>query len=364
MKMQCTKKNLNAGLQICSRIIGGGNALPILNNILLRTEKGRLKLTTTNLEMAVNTWVGGKVVEDGELTVPAKLLNELVANLLTEKLTISTEKTDLLLEGENAKTHINGLGVEDFPLIPGGEGGVYTKLSGKALREGIGEVGFAAAFSETQPEISGVLFSFEGKGLTLATTDRYRLAEVKIPLGEEVGSNRQVIVPTRAVNEASRSMGEGTIEVFLKEGQICLRTEEVELISRLIEGQYPDYKQIVPQNFTTQAELKRGEFVQALKAASLFAGDTNNIELELNPPGKQVVIKSQAVQVGGSEIRLFGELTGEKNAAVFNYRYLLECLNNLPDEQVSLRVINSSSPAALVPAGRDNYLYIVMPIKI
>jgi DNA polymerase-3 subunit beta len=136
------------------------------------------------------------------------------------------------------------------------------------------------------------------------------------------------------------------------------------LVSRLIEGQYPDYKQIIPKNFSTEAEVEKDQFIQSLKGASLFASENNNIELDLNPQNKQIVIKSQSAQVGDSEMRLDAKFTGEKNSIIFNYRYLLECLNNLTDEKVTLKVISSSSPAALSPVGRENYLYIVMPIKI
>ncbi|MDP3741127.1 MAG: DNA polymerase III subunit beta [bacterium] len=364
MKVICTKKNLGIGLQQCSRIIGGGGALPILNNILLKTDNGRLKISSTNLEIAVNTWVGGKVEEEGEITVPAILINDYVGNLLSEKVTLTTKNQTLLLEGEKAQTHIKGLSAEDFPLIPKIGDESYTKIEGANLQAAISGVAFASAYSETQPEISGVLFTLEEKTLTIAATDRYRLAEARIELEDTVPAPRQVIIPHRAVAEIGRMAGGGVVEVFLTEGQICMKTDSSELISRLIEGQYPDYKQIIPKGFGTEAVLGRGDFMQSLKAASLFAIDNNNIELEINPQTKKVLIKSQSAQVGDSEIEVEAEITGAKNSIMFNYRYLLDCLNNLPDEKIKLMVINSASPAQIMPQGRDNYLYIVMPIKI
>lgn len=365
MKILCTKKNLNQGLLTTSRIIGSANTLPILNNILLKTDKGQLKLSSTNLEMAVSTWVAGKVEEEGEITIPAKLINEYITNLLADKITLQSEKQNLTVEGENAKTHIKGMSAEEFPLIPEVGEDLYTKVNGKELGKTLKEVGFAAAYSETQPEISGVLFDFEGKILTLAATDRYRLAEGKIALEAEVSAPRQLIIPARAVAEISRIASDGVVEVFLKEGQVCFKTAGVELVSRQIEGQFPDYKQIIPNNFTTETVVERVGFVQALKAASLFATESNNIELELNPQTKQVLIKSQSAQTGDSEIRLTAvDISGGKNSIIFNYRYLLECLNNLADEDVTLKVINPASPAEIIPGKRDNYLYIVMPIKI
>jgi len=364
MKAVCTKKNLNKGLQTTSRIIGSGNTLPILNNILFKTDEGRLKLSSTNLEMAINTWVGGKIEEEGEITVPARLVNEYINNLLTEKVTISSKNQSLSIESEKAKTNINGLPPEDFPLIPKVTETVYAKADAQEFQHAIREVAFAAAYSETQPEISGILFIFEDKILTMAATDRYRLAEGKVKLTEGVGELKQVIVPARAVVELNRILESGVVEIFLSEGQFCAKTADTELVSRLIEGQYPDYKQIIPKSFSTEAAVNKEEFIQSLKAASVLAGDNNNVELLFNPQTKLVTIKSQSAQSGESEINLDGEFIGEKNSIIFNYRYLLECLNNLGDEKVIFKIINSSSPAEIVPAERDDYLYIVMPIKI
>ena len=364
MKMVCTKKNLNIGLVTTSRIIGSGNTLPILNNILLKTDEGRLKLSSTNLEIAINTWIGGKIEEEGEITVPARLVNDYVNNLLADKITISSKNQTLFIEAEKANTHIKGLSSEEFPLIPQIKNGVFVKLNAEVLVKTIKEVTFAASYSETQPEISGILFSFEGKTLTLAATDRYRLTEGRLELLEVVNTARQVIVPARAVNELGRILSSGVVEIYLTDGQICFKTLDTELVSRLIDGQYPDYKQIIPKNFSTEAEVDKIQLIQSLKAASLFASENNNIELDLTPQNKQIMIKSQSAQTGDSEIRLDAVVVGEKNSIIFNYRYLLECLNNLNDEKIILKVINSSSPAEIVPFGRDNYLYIVMPIKI
>ncbi|OGE77875.1 MAG: DNA polymerase III subunit beta [Candidatus Doudnabacteria bacterium RIFCSPHIGHO2_01_FULL_46_14] len=314
--------------------------------------------------MAINTWVGGKIEEEGEITVPARLINDYVNNIVSEKITITSKNQTLLLEAQNTQTHIKGLSPEEFPLIPEIKEDGFVKIDGKELSAAIKEVTFSAAFSETQPEISGVLFVFEENTLTLAATDRYRLAEAKVKLQSPITSAKQVIVPARAVNEIGRVMGSGVVEIFLGEGQICFRAPDIELISRLIEGQYPDYKQIIPKNYATEAEVSREEFIQSLKAASLFASENNNIELDLNPQNKLITIKSQSSQVGDSEIGLEAKFSGQKNNIIFNYRYLLECLGNLSDEKVMLKIIGASSPAAIVPMGRENYLYIVMPIKI
>ena len=359
MKIVCTKKNLNQGLLTASRVISSGSTLPVLNNILLKTDGGRL-----NLEIAINTWVGGKIDEEGGLTVPARLVNDYVNNILTEKITLTTENQNLFIQTEKSKTHINGMSADEFPLIPKVGDSVYTRIDAKPLQDAISETVFATAFSETQPEISGVCFSFSGKTLTMAATDRYRLAETTVDLLQAVENDRQIILPGRAVHELGRVLTAGPVDVFLNEGQVMFRSSDTELISRLIDGQYPDYKQIIPQNFATEATVDRVAFIQSLKAASLFASDNNNVELDFSPQTKQVLIKSQSSQSGDSEIGTEAEIIGAKNNIIFNFRYILECLNNLKDDAVILKLIDASSPAQIVPAKRTNHQYIVMPIKI
>ena len=363
MKMVCIKKNLTHGLQTTSRVVGGVNSLPILNNILFKTDQGRLRISGTNLEMAVNTWVAGKVEEEGEITIPAKLVSEYIHNLAAEKVTLKTEKLTLKIEGENTETHIKGLPAEEFPLIPDTGEEVFGKLDGEVLKKAISEVVFAAAYSEAQPEISGVLFRFSGNNLELAATDRYRLAESRVNMEQAAPEEKQIIVPARAVSEIGRILGQGVVEIFLREGQACFKNQETEIITRLIDGQYPDYKQIIPTSFSSQAEFDRVALSQAIKAASLFAADNNNIELEFLP-GKELVVAAASAQVGDSRIRVAGDVGGTKNKIIFNYRYLLDCLNILPDEKVVLKVISETAPVAIAPAKRQDFLYIVMPIKV
>jgi len=363
MKAVCKKNNLNTGLATASRIISTNNSLPVLNNILLRTELGRLKISSTNLELAINTWVGGKIEEEGDITIPAKLINDYVNSLTTEKLTISSKNQTLYLETSESKSHIKGLSSEEFPLIPQIQEPLYAKIKGTELAAAIHTVVFAASFSETQPEISGVLFEFNGAELIIAATDRYRLAEARVKVAEKPSETRRIIIPNRSVVELGRVMQGGDVEIYLSEGQIMFKNDSIELISRVIEGLYPDYQQIIPKNFTSEAETEKTEMIRALRAVGLFATDTNNIEIEIDPQGKRVVVRSQANQTGDSEVAVQAETIGRGNKIIFNHKYLLDCLNNLNDERVILKTIDPSSPAAIVPKGREDYIYIVMPIK-
>ena len=240
-----------------------------------------------------------------------------------------------------------------------------VNLDSKVLADGLNQVSFAAAVSETQPELSGVLFNFHEDQLRLAATDRYRLAEKTIALNTPVPP-KKIIVPIRAVAELSRLLSESgeNIEVVTSENQILFRGPNHELISRLVEGEYPDYQQIVPKDFSTQAVVGVDEFVNALKLTGLFVQDTNNVELEIITQEKKVVLKSTSQKFGSNTSWVEAEIEGADNQIIFNYRYILDSLTNLNSQEAVLKIINSGSPAMVVPKGSVDYYYLVMPIKV
>lgn len=365
MKLICTKDNLKRGLFAVSRVVGTGNPLQVLNNILIKTDEGRIRLSSTNLEIGVNTWIGGKIEEEGSLTVPAKLINEYIHNLPTEKVVLeTTDNNTLKLESENYHTSVKGLSADDFPLIPQVQEESLAKIDSQELKNALSETAWASSNNETQPEISGIFMSFEGQELRIAATDRYRLAQRVSQLLEPAKRNKEVIIPSRTIGELYKilSMGVGMVEVYFSESQVMFKFEDTELISRLIDGQYPDYRQIIPKEFKTETEISREEFLHALKATSLFAPDSNNVTVELSQSG--LIVKASSVAAGDNTTQIPAKVTGEDNTAVFNYRYILDCLNNLTEATVTLKMINDASPAQITPVGRDNYLYIVMPIKL
>ncbi|MBI4363546.1 MAG: DNA polymerase III subunit beta, partial [Candidatus Doudnabacteria bacterium] len=358
------KDNLKKGLFAVSRVVGVGNPLQVLNNILVKTDQGRIRLSSTNLEIGVNTWVGGKIEEEGALTVPAKLINEYINNLPTEKVQLTVKDTTLNLISENYKTNIKGLSSEDFPLIPQITDEAFAKIDGAELRDVLSETIWAAAANETQPEISGIFMAFDADKLRVAATDRYRLAERIAQLKEPVRGARDVIVPFRTISELYKilSVSAGVVEVYFSETQVLFKIDETELISRLIDGQYPDYQQIIPKSFKTEATVPREELIHAIKATSLFASESNNVQLEVSE-GNGVKVTASSAAAGENETVVKAKVVGSANSAMFNFRYLLDCLNNLREANVVVKMINDSSPAMIVPEGRTNYSYIVMPIK-
>ncbi len=357
---------MKKGLFIVSRIVGVGNPLQVLNNILLKTDQGRIKLSSTNLEIGVNTWVGGKIEQEGALTVPAKLINEYINNLPSDKVTLaSKDNTTLSIESENYHTSIKGLSYEDFPLIPQVTDETFVKVDSAEFRNALAETIWASAANETQPEISGIFMAFEDDKVRIAATDRYRLAERTVQAMEAARGVKEVIIPSRTVTELYKilTIGKGEVEIYFSESQVLFKFDETELISRLIDGQYPDYRQIIPKGFKTTVDVDKNELVHALKAAALFAPDSNNVTVEVKP-NDGITVAASSMAAGENMAKIKAKVTGDENAAVFNFRYLLDCLNNLPETTVELKMINDASPAAITPKGRDNYIYIVMPIKL
>ena len=365
MKLICTKENLKKGLFVVSRVVGTGNPLQVLNNILIKTDQGRIKLSSTNLEIGVNTWVGAKIEEEGALTVPAKLINEYINNLPTEKVTLETrDNVTLNLESENYHTNIKGLSHEDFPLIPQVSDEAFARIDATELRNAFAETIWASAANETQPEISGIFMGFEQDQVRIAATDRYRLAERTAKLLEPARGVKEVIIPARTVSEVYKilSISRGEVEIYFSDSQVLFKFDETELISRLIDGNYPDYRQIIPKGFKTEVVVKRDDFIHAIKAAALFAPDSNNVTIEVK--AKEITLTASSMNAGENTTQVEAKVKGDENTAVFNYRYLLDCLNNLTEAEVNFKMINDASPAGIVPVGRDNYTYIVMPIKL
>ena len=383
MRIYCTQENLNQGLFVVSHVAAKNTTLPILNNVLIQAFENAIKLSATNLEIGVSCIVRGKVEQEGEFTVQSRLLTDYIGLLPKERVDLSTasgekENQDLALSVscKNHKTKIKGQPATDFPLIPQINKKNLYVISSQKLRQAINQVIFAVSVNETRPEISGVLFNFTDHKLVLATTDSYRLAEKSIDLSKKSnGAVQQVIVPTRTLQELQRILGSfkdpaaiseiDEVEIYLAENQILFILGNIELISRLVEGKYPDYQQIIPQQSNTKVILNVSEFINATKTASLFTrSGIYDVSLEFLPSKKEVTISSANNQLGENVSGLSGESSGDNNNIVVNYRYLLDGLQNIDASQVEISVIDGSNPCVLRPVGKDtDYLYIIMPIK-
>lgn len=369
MKVFCLQENLKKALNIAERIIGRNLTLPVLNNILLSTEKNKLRVSSTNLEIGINYWLAGKIDKEGSITVPAKLINNLIDNLSNKKIELTARNNKLTVKSSDFSANINGISADEFPIIPKIKDKVLLKIKGNLLKNSLSQVVEMASLSESRPEISGVYMNFNKKSVKLVATDSFRLAEKNITLEEDLADgleNQSIIIPQRTAQELTRILGEtdNNISFILSGNQVLFDLNDVQIISRLIEGQYPDYNQIIPKSFQTQVVIDRSEFIKNIKAASLFSSKINDIKLSIKPEKSLVEILAKDADIGENKSQISSKVEGKGLEIIFNYRYLLDGLNNILTDKIILEFNNSASPALIKPIGDISYIYVVMPIKI
>lgn len=380
MKLTCTQENLNKALTIIGKIVNRNATLPILNNFLLEADKGRIKLSSTNLEMGINYWIGGKISEEGKITIPTRLFSNFVANLPNQNIKISQTGNNLKLSCDNYKTEIKGISADDFPLIPKIEGGFEVRVKKILFKEALIQVLPSVSMSESRPEITGVLISFsrlEKNELVLTATDSYRLAEKVVKLNGKNKENngfpssekKSLIVPRNTAQELSRILDNGNdeeLKIIFSESQILFDCGNVNLISRLIEGQYPDYQQIIPTKFKSEIIIDSEEFQKAIKISSLFSDlRTNSVFLKTSNEEKILEVKAEAGEVGKNISKIPVQVKGEETEIVFNHHYLMDGLNSIKAKEVVVKMNDSGSPAVMSAANDKDkdFLYLIMPVR-
>jgi DNA polymerase-3 subunit beta len=386
MKLSCLQENLNHGLNCVGRAAATRTTLPITNNVLLATDEGRLKLVATNLEMAISCWIGAKVEEEGAITILSRLITEFVASLPNERvgkkgekeaetidISLSPKTKTLELKCARFEARISGVDAKDFPPIPKIEDGIITKVEAEALRRGIGQVVFAAASDESRPVLTGVNAEFEGNLLTLAAADGFRLAVYKLPLPDPVSQKTTAIIPARTLAELNRMATdqEEPVEINLNtnKSQILFRMKDIELVSQLVQGAFPQYTQLIPQSCNTRAEVDVAQFLRATKTASIFARDGSGIVRLVITPGEKatqgkLTDSARSEEVGDDVGEIDAVVQGEEAKIAFNGKYLADVLGVLREPQVSLEVTSPSSPGVFRPIGVDNYTHVVMPMFV
>lgn len=375
MQLSCLQENLSRGLSVVQRAVATRTTLPITQNVLISTDNSRLKLAATNLEIAISTWIGAQVEEEGSITIPARLLTEFVNSLPAERIDIKMNPQPLGLDLECArfKAHINGQDAEDFPPIPTVESGVIGKISAEVLKEAITHVAFAAATEESRPVLTGIKVDLEGDDFTFAAADGFRLAVYKGKLAEPVSEDVSFIMPARAFQEVNRLIGsqDSTIEftVTPSKSQALFRLENVELVSQLIQGTFPNYSQLIPDGHDTRAVVDQAAFLSATRTASIFARDGSGIvRVKVLPPengsGGTLEISSRAEELGDNQGKIDATVEGNESKIAFNSKYLSEVLDVLGSGEIALETTTSSSPGVIRPLSKEGYVHVVMPMFV
>lgn len=366
MKASCTQENLSKGLSIVGRSVGSKTSLPVLNNILIKSEKGGLKLSATDLEIGISTWIGAKVDEDGAITVPSKLLVDFVNTNNDKKISFNVKDLTAHLESDHYKANIKGIEASEFPLIPTVKKENEIEVLTQDLEKAISKVIIASALDESRPVLAGIYIYGSGTKIKMVATDSYRLAEQTINLTNKLEKEVSMIIPQRTMAEVLRILpqAQDKIKIYSGDNQVEFVVGETVLVSRLIEGSFPDYQQIIPKSSKTQVKVNTVEFLNALKMASLFARESaNNIKLEIKAPATISVI-AVSPHLGDNTSQISGTISGENLEIAFNAKFVIDALSVIDDQQVALELSGNLAAGIIKSEKNNTYLHVIMPLRI
>lgn len=375
MKVSCGQELLSKGLQTVGRAVAQRSPLPITSNILIETDSGRLKLAATNLEIAITTWVDAQVAEEGKVTLPARLLAEFVTALPNETVTLEvTRGQSCHIKAAHFEADIRGLDPEDFPRIPTAGEQPTAHIEAKLLKEMIEQVAFAAAADDSRPVLTGVQCLFSEGELTMAAADSFRMAirRGELLLTEEVAFS--IIVPARALVELGKIIPEESEPVALtvtpNRSQIVFQTKDLHVVSRLIEGAFPNVRQLIPTSFKTSVKVATADFLKAARVAAFFSRENSNmILLDIVPGGGdngasgELTVTGQTAEIGENHGELDASVTGEELHVAFNSRYVADALGAIQSQVVDLELTGEGTAAVIRPVDSQQYTLVLMPIQ-
>ncbi len=384
MRASCLQENLSRGLSVVGRAVATRPTLPVLSHILLSTDQSQIKLAATDLELFIVCWIGAKVDQEGAITVPARLIIDLVNSLPEERVDLDLKDQMLHLTCARNEADINGIDPQEFPLLPERSEDHQILLEADLLRQMVAQVVFAAATDESRPILTGVLARFEDTTLTMAAADGFRLSVRQATLPEPVPQPISVVIPAKALNELARVSGdeEDPIGLYITpaRSQVLFHLQGdaganegrifgIDLVSQLIEGTFVNYRQIIPTSHTTRTILNTEEFLKACKTANIFArNEANVVHLEIEPGEGMgeghVKMTATSTEMGDSLGDLDASVEGEGLTIAFNVRFLIDVLSVMDSAQVVLETSSPGRPGVLRPLGSDDFVHVIMPMHI
>lgn len=369
MKIIILRSNLKESLAGVEKAISESGNLPILKNVLFTTFQNKIKICATNLDLAITKLASAKIIEEGGITVPFHTFYSLVNNSANERILIETDKNNLIFKTDNYSAKIQGVDKEDFPIIPKiSNEDNSIEIDGGIFKEAINKVLTAAHISEVRPEISGVLMDFQITMMKFVATDAFRLAHKTVNNNQfktNFNYGFKAIIPLRTISEVVKIFPENkSLKIFVDNNQILFRNEDTELISRLIDGEYPDYEQIIPKSMDTEITVNKEQLVNAVKLASNFSGQTNDVKIKIDSGNKVMEVHSANQYLGENNYLIPIKLKGAQFEEIaFNWRYFLDGLKVVDHENLVFGVNNNSKPSLIKHPEDASYFYILMPIK-
>ncbi|MEK6256090.1 MAG: DNA polymerase III subunit beta [Chloroflexota bacterium] len=375
MKVSVLQENISQGLGIVSRAVSPRSTLPVLANVLVASDEGRLRLSATNLELGITCWIGAKIEEEGSTTVPARtfadLVNTLPSGQLDMDLTIRTHNLNVRSNGSN--TDIKCIDAQEFPPMPVPDLAGSLELDIKVMKEMIRQVVFTASTDDARPVLTGVLVTVEGDKITMAAADGFRLAVRTAKLSSPAEKPIHAIIPARALSELARIAGDAdeTVQMVMPAGrnQVVFRLKDIELTTQLIEGAFPEYEQIIPNGHKTRTIISTEGLLKACKQAEIFAREGSHIAtLNITPSDElqegNVQISAQSEETGSNEAVVDATVEGDPILIAFNVKFLREVLDVIKTPNISLETSAATSPGLIHPMGDDDYLHVIMPMHL
>ena len=361
MKLTVKQKNLKRAISLVEKVVSKNTSLPILGNILLKTENGRLRLSATNLELGINTLIGVKIEEVGEIAVPARIFSDFINTVQDEEVTLVTKNNTLTINAARYKTSILGFDPKDFPIIPKIKSEVIVSIPAKMFKVALGRVLDSMAVSETRPELAAVLMQIKDNQGVLVSTDIFRLSEVTLPLS--FSGSVSIIIPRNTVTELVRICTdlEGDIQIKYADNQVAFLAEDIELVSRVVDGTYPPYKNVIPEKFISRALIKRSELENNIRLAGLFASSISDIKISCFEDKLKITARNS--DKGEIETDVSATLKNEPFELSLNYRYLLDGLKNMSSTEVILEFTGTGSPLVMRPSDDKSFVYLIMPLR-
>lgn len=367
MKFSCTQENLYRGLQVVSRIASKNVHLPILHNILLDAKDDGIELVATNLEIGARVRIRGKVERPGTFTLPGQVFANYISLIREDRVDLEQEGAEVIIATEKQRAKMKGDPANEFPLIPDVPQEQVIVLDTTVFKSALAQVLVGVSRDDTRPELTGVLFRIRDKQCILTTTDSYRLVERTIPVIETERENYVVIIPQAALHELVRILPDNErISLFFTENQALFSLKDTQITTRVIEGTFPDYEQIIPQTFRTTAIVKKEECIQAIKTSSIFSrSGIYDIHMHFSPENKEITLTTVNAQIGEHVMKIPADISGDSNHSIFNYQYVLDGLSSISSSDITIQLVDNVNPGVFRPQGEQegSYMYIIMPIK-
>jgi DNA polymerase-3 subunit beta len=376
MKVIVLQENLARGLSIVSRAVSPRSTLPVLSNILIASDEGRLRLSATNLELGITCWIPARIEQEGSTTVPSRTLSDLINTLPADQvqLTLDTQTQSLHVQGGTSNNDIKCIDAQEFPPLPVPDMDGAVQVNVADFKEMIQQVTFAASTDEARPVLMGVLVTVEKDQITMAAADGFRLAVRKATLSNAMPSPISAIIPARALNELARVAGDGEESIYMVmpkgRGQVIFRVKDVEVVSQLIDGTFPDYHQIIPRNYKSRTLVSTNAMLKACKQAEIFAREGSNVaRLDIKPAQSdmqpsEVEISATSEETGKNETIVEATVDGGGMLIAFNVKFLREALEAVKTPNVAMETSGPNAPGVIRPVGNEDYIQVIMPMHL